>query len=125
MKSLSNDGTGSNNGNWLGFSLSSHSNPSSVSSSLAPSSFSHAAAATINYPSAIYYGLEGENAGLLSSLSVMPLKSDGSLCIMESFNRSHPQGFYPNLELFLLYFFLSFWLFVWLSSWNLSGFHFD
>ncbi|XP_019195586.1 PREDICTED: AP2-like ethylene-responsive transcription factor ANT isoform X2 [Ipomoea nil] len=88
MKSLSNDGSGSNNGNWLGFSLSSH------------SSLAH----SINYPNAnaIYYGLEGENAGLLSSFSVMPLKSDGSLCIMESFNRSHPQGLViptpPKLE---------------------------
>ncbi|XP_031117098.1 AP2-like ethylene-responsive transcription factor AIL1 [Ipomoea triloba] len=98
MKSLSNDGSGSNNnGNWLGFSLSSHSNnPSSVSSS----SLAH----SINYSNAnaIYYGLEGENAaGLLSSLSVMPLKSDGSLCIMESFSRSHPQGLViptPKLE---------------------------
>lgn len=33
----------------------------------------------------------GENGGYFHTpLTVMPLKSDGSLCLMEAFNRSHP-----------------------------------
>ncbi|GAB2222420.1 hypothetical protein Droror1_Dr00013637 [Drosera rotundifolia] len=47
----------------------------------------------------------GENGGFYSPLSVMPLKSDGSLCIMEALTRSHPQGMVqdssPKLENFL------------------------
>ncbi|KAK6151127.1 hypothetical protein DH2020_016059 [Rehmannia glutinosa] len=43
---------------------------------------------SFNYPG-IYYG---ENVGLYSNLTVMPLKSDGSLCLMEAINRSQPQG---------------------------------
>lgn len=34
----------------------------------------------------------GENSGFCSPLTVMPLKSDGSLCLMEALHRSHPQG---------------------------------
>nr|GMC97103.1 AP2-like ethylene-responsive transcription factor ANT isoform X1 [Ipomoea batatas] len=115
MNSLSNDG----NSNWLGFSLSPQMNNmegshghelqqhntqpcSSVSSASVPLSFSQAAPSHINYSNttgSCYYGGESENAAFLSSLSVMPLKSDGSLCIMEAFNnRSHPQGLAPKLE---------------------------
>ncbi|KAK4383709.1 AP2-like ethylene-responsive transcription factor ANT [Sesamum angolense] len=36
----------------------------------------------------IYYGVDGANAGL----DMMPLKSDGSLCLMGAINTSHPQG---------------------------------
>ncbi|KAK6130760.1 hypothetical protein DH2020_035500 [Rehmannia glutinosa] len=36
-----------------------------------------------------------------SPLSVMPLKSDGSLCIMEALSKSHPQDSSPKLEDFL------------------------
>lgn len=106
MKSLGNDDNSSNNNNnnWLGFSLSPHINSlegpltdhhhstqpgssSDVQSSV-PIRFSPT---HLNYP-AMYY--EGDNATLFSSLSAMPLKSDGSLCIMKGFNRSQqPQGF--------------------------------
>lgn len=48
-----------------------------------------------NYPG-IYYGVEGDNHGFYSHLTVMPLKSDGSLCLMEAINRSQPQA--PKLE---------------------------
>ncbi|CAN4083066.1 unnamed protein product [Withania somnifera] len=103
----------SNHNHWLGFSLSPHINSldgpltehhhstqpgsSDVQSSV-PIRFSPA---HLNYPS-MYY--EGDNAGLFSSLSAMPLKSDGSLCIMKGFNRSpQPQGMIsstPKLEYF-------------------------
>ncbi|KAH9664038.1 AP2-like ethylene-responsive transcription factor CRL5 [Citrus sinensis] len=44
-------------------------------------------------PYGFYYGFEGENSSLYSPLPVMPLKSDGSLCIMEALSRSQqPQG---------------------------------
>ncbi|KAJ4846312.1 hypothetical protein Tsubulata_007456 [Turnera subulata] len=107
MKSMSNDDT-NNNTNWLGFSLSSHlkmevpsatshhrhqhqpqSDPADVPTAI-PTSF-------FNSPPhlncGIYYGVEGENGGLFSPLPVMPLKSDGSLCIMEAaLSRSQPQA---------------------------------
>lgn len=104
---MSSDSNNSKNSNWLEFSLSpdhamnntleahSHSEHSS-SSALLPtnsgSSFnfhSH-----FNY-SGLYSGMGGENGGnLYSPLSLMPLKSDGSLCIMEAIpmTRSQPQG---------------------------------
>ncbi|KAL3378263.1 hypothetical protein AABB24_004274 [Solanum stoloniferum] len=111
MKSLSNDDNNNNN-NWLGFSLSPHINSlegpltdhhhstqpgssSDVQSSV-PIRFSPT---HLNYP-AMYY--EGDNATLFSSLSAMPLKSDGSLCIMKGFNGpQQPQGMVsstPKLE---------------------------
>ncbi|KAK1363685.1 AP2-like ethylene-responsive transcription factor ANT [Heracleum sosnowskyi] len=108
MKSRGNDSNHSKNiNNWLEFSLSpdhamtntleahSHSQHSS-SSALLPTSngssfnfHSH-----FNY-SGIYSGMGGEHGGsLYSPLSLMPLKSDGSLCIMEAIpmTRSQPQG---------------------------------
>ncbi|KAE9466750.1 hypothetical protein C3L33_01336, partial [Rhododendron williamsianum] len=94
MKSMGNDtNTNSNNNsnNWLGFSLSPQTHPSSssVTTSL-PTSFFHSSA-QFNY-SGVPYGVESENGGFYSPLTVMPLKSDGSLCIMEALTRSHPQG---------------------------------
>ncbi|BFG35748.1 hypothetical protein CerSpe_220220 [Prunus speciosa] len=118
MKSMSNDGSSNNNSNnnnnnWLDFSLSpnmkmeapsephhhhhhhqiSESSSSSVAAiaSSVPTSFFHSPP-HFNY--GIYYGVEGDtSAGLYSPLSMMPLKSDGSLCIMEALNRSQqPQG---------------------------------
>ncbi|CAN4079814.1 unnamed protein product [Withania somnifera] len=109
MKSLSNDDN--TNNHRLGFSLSPHINSlegplsehhqstqpgsSDVQSSVAI----RCSSAHLNYPS-MYY--EGDNAGLFSFLSAMPLKSDGSLCIMKGFNRSpQPQGMIsstPKLE---------------------------
>ncbi|KAG1366668.1 AP2-like ethylene-responsive transcription factor CRL5 [Cocos nucifera] len=46
--------------------------------------------------SGLCYGVEGETVGLCSQLSVMPLKSDGSLCIMEALSRSQQQGMVPS-----------------------------
>lgn len=43
----------------------------------------------------LYYGVEVDhrNAALYPSLPAMPLKSDGSLCLMEALTRSQqPQG---------------------------------
>ncbi|XVF15389.1 hypothetical protein REPUB_Repub09cG0148300 [Reevesia pubescens] len=112
MKSMSNDDN-NNNTNWLGFSLSPHmkmevSNQDphhhTQSASVAagatagvttavPSSFfqtpSH-----LNY--GLYYGVEGENGGLYSHFPAMPLKSDGSLCLMEALGRSQPQAMVPT-----------------------------
>ncbi|KAL8117821.1 AP2-like ethylene-responsive transcription factor ANT isoform X2 [Apium graveolens] len=106
MKSMSNDSNNSkNNNNWLDFSLSpdhamtntleahSHSQHSS-SGALLPTSngSSFNIHSHFNY-SGIYSGMGGENGGsLYSPLSLMPLKSDGSLCIMEAMTRSQPQG---------------------------------
>ncbi|XP_009769995.1 AP2-like ethylene-responsive transcription factor ANT isoform X1 [Nicotiana sylvestris] len=115
MKSLSNDDNSTNtnsNSHWLGFSLSPHINslegpspdqhhtqpcssdvPSSVPIRFSP--------IPLTYPG-MFYNTEGDNAAFLSSYSVMPLKSDGSLCIMKAFNRSQqPQGMAsstPKLE---------------------------
>lgn len=98
-----------NNTNWLGFSLSPQMTMDVPTGSpnhhqTHPPSAAAAAAATVsaavsrgffhsaphlNYGT--YYEAEGDNAGLFSPLSVMPLKSDGSLCIMEALSRSQPQ----------------------------------
>ncbi|PON40344.1 AP2/ERF transcription factor [Parasponia andersonii] len=122
MKSNTNDENNNNssNNNWLGFSLSPNMKmevPSSdplnhhhyhhhhqnqtqqPSSSSAQTSFFHSSP-QLNY--GLYYGVEVENGGLYSPLSVMPLKSDGSLCIMEALTRSQPQAMVttstPKLE---------------------------
>lgn len=108
-----------NNNNWLGFSLSpqmkmglvphdpqhhhhtqtrSSSSPSSSAaisgvSCAVPSNFFNSSSNHLNY--GICYGVDGDqNLGLYShQLPVMPLKSDGSLCIMEALGRSQqPQG---------------------------------
>ncbi|KAM1073881.1 hypothetical protein COP1_018962 [Malus domestica] len=101
MKSMSNDDSNSNsNNNWLDFSLSPNMKIESSSSSAAAASFFHSPP-HFNY--GIYYGLEGgggrgrgeDNSPVLySPLSMMPLKSDDSLCMMEALNRSqhHPQA---------------------------------
>nr|GEU36556.1 AP2-like ethylene-responsive transcription factor ANT [Tanacetum cinerariifolium] len=60
--------------NWLGFSLSHHSSDS---------------AHTFNYQNIYYGGVEGvSNSGIYSSYPIMPLKSDGSLCLMENITKS-------------------------------------
>ncbi|KAJ6730177.1 AP2-LIKE ETHYLENE-RESPONSIVE TRANSCRIPTION FACTOR ANT [Salix viminalis] len=115
MKSTGDNNNGSHN-NWLGFSLSPHmkmevaSDPQhhhqyhhqSNASSAVPTSF-YLSTAHFN-SSGIGYGV-GENDGFHSPLSVMPLKSDGSLCIMEALTRSQPEGMVsspsPKLEDFL------------------------
>nr|AGI62039.1 AP2-3 [Erycina pusilla] len=108
MKSMSNS-------NWLGFSLSpqlgmevaasdplKHSNLQAThqSSPASASSFvpSNLFLSYQNFSnSGICYGAgDGENVGFYSQLSsVMPVKSDGSLCIMEAFGRSQ-EGMVPS-----------------------------
>ncbi|KAF3439092.1 hypothetical protein FNV43_RR17367 [Rhamnella rubrinervis] len=109
MKSMNNDDDNHNNNNWLGFSLSPNmkmevpppphhhhhhnhnetqsSSSADVSAASVPTSFYHSSP-HLNY--GLYYGVEGENGGLYSPLSMMPLNSDGSLCIMEALSRSQP-----------------------------------
>lgn len=124
MKSVNDNNNGSNN-NWLGFSLSPHRKmevasepqhhhhqyhhepqaPSAVSSAVSsavPTGF-YLSSSHFN-SSGICYGV-GENVGFHSPLSVMPLKSDGSLCIMEALTRSQPEGLllvslFPVLEFY-------------------------
>ncbi|GMN34248.1 hypothetical protein TIFTF001_004590 [Ficus carica] len=101
MKSMNNDENNNNNNsnnNWLGFSLSPnmkmevpHSSSTSSSTISPPTTtFFHSSPPPpqhhLNY--GLYYG--ENNAGFYSPLSVMPLKSDGSLCIMEALSRSQP-----------------------------------
>ena len=98
-----------NNNNWLGFSLSPHLN---IELSGDPHHHHHqrtqttadSAAAASAAPtrillaphhlnsSGLCYGAETGNGSLYSQLSVMPLKSDGSLCIMEALSRSQQEG---------------------------------
>ncbi|PSS21206.1 AP2-like ethylene-responsive transcription factor ANT [Actinidia chinensis var. chinensis] len=104
----------SDGNNWLGFSLSPqlnntntmevpqesqhqahHTPSSSVSiSNPIPTSFFH------SHPhfsyNEVFSGDEAENGGFYSPLTVMPLKSDGPLCIMEALNRPQPQGMVTN-----------------------------
>lgn len=109
MKSMNNDDDSHNNNNWLGFSLSPNmkmevppdphhhhqhnhnqtqsSSSADVSAASVPTGFYHSSP-HLNY--GLYYAVEGENGGLYSPLSMMPLKSDGSLCIMEALSRSQP-----------------------------------
>lgn len=131
MKSMSDNNNGTNN-NWLGFSLSPHmkmevasdpqhhhhhqyhhhhqSHASSAEvvavSNAVPTSYYLSATSQFN-SSGICYGV-GENGGFHSPLSVMPLKSDGSLCIMEALTRSQPEGllllFYFPPKIFFVFF---------------------
>ncbi|GLT93632.1 hypothetical protein SLE2022_114150 [Rubroshorea leprosula] len=106
MKSLNDSNNGSSS-TWLGFSLSPHmkmevpsdhhsqhhhqQTTASPSTAVPPSFYlsSH-----LN-SSGICYGV-GENGTFHAPLSVMPLKSDGSLCIMEALSRSQTEGIVPN-----------------------------
>ncbi|KAL5713196.1 hypothetical protein ACHQM5_015298 [Ranunculus cassubicifolius] len=113
MKSMGNDENSSNN--WLGFSLSPQMNmevpsdpqhhQSQASSASLPTGYFHSSSSSHMNSPGMFYGVEGENGGFYSNLSVMPLKSDGSLCIMEAFNRSQSKGVVssstPKLENFL------------------------
>ncbi|KAA8528438.1 hypothetical protein F0562_035793 [Nyssa sinensis] len=112
MKSMddNNNGSNNNNNNWLGVSLSphmklevtsdrrhhhqyNHQTQQSPSATSIPTSC-YLSPSHLN-SSAICYGV-GENGGFHSPLSVMPLKSDGSLCIMEALGRSQQEGMVPN-----------------------------
>lgn len=125
MKSMNdhnNNNNGSNN-NWLGFSLSPHMKMEVTSDPHQHHHHHHynhqgqASSAAAALPSTFYnlnphlsssglcYGV-GENGGFHSPLTVMPLKSDGSLCIMEALSRSQTEGMVvpnssPKLEDFL------------------------
>ncbi|KAJ7944555.1 AP2-like ethylene-responsive transcription factor ANT [Quillaja saponaria] len=115
MKSLNNDDTPGNHNNWLGFSLSPQMNmevPSDLQNhhdtQTSTAAASAAAAPPIFFNSqphtnyGICYGVEGGSGGLYSHLPGMPLKSDGSLCIMEALSRSQSQAIVatstPKLE---------------------------
>ncbi|XP_008796976.2 AP2-like ethylene-responsive transcription factor CRL5 [Phoenix dactylifera] len=101
-----------NNNSWLGFSLSPHmSMEVSGDPHHQPSSQSHhhqsqptpaAVSCSSFFPSPphlngsdICYEV-GENGGFYSQLSSMPLRSDGSLCIMEALSRSQREGMVPS-----------------------------
>ncbi|PIA57056.1 hypothetical protein AQUCO_00600055v1 [Aquilegia coerulea] len=102
MKSMNNNNNSSNN--WLGVSLSphlnievsseSHHHPTQIPSSAVPRSFFLSSSHLNN--SGICHGVDGENGGFYSHLSMMPLKSDGSLCIMEALSRSQPEAIMPS-----------------------------
>ncbi|XP_044510876.1 AP2-like ethylene-responsive transcription factor ANT [Mangifera indica] len=109
MKSLNDDNNGNSNNNWLGFSLSPHMKmevniephrqyhhqtlPPTPVSNVVPTSF-YLSSSSLN-PTGICYGV-GENGVFHSPLTMMPLKSDGSLCIMEALGRSQAEGIVPS-----------------------------
>ncbi|XP_031273069.1 AP2-like ethylene-responsive transcription factor ANT [Pistacia vera] len=110
MKSVNDDSNGNTNNNWLGFSLSPHMKmevntephhqyhhqthpPPTPVSNAVPTSF-YLSSSNLN-PTGICYGV-GENGAFHSPLSVMPLKSDGSLCIMEALTSSQAEGIVPS-----------------------------
>ncbi|XWS25480.1 hypothetical protein CRYUN_Cryun27aG0071600 [Craigia yunnanensis] len=111
-----NDNNNGSNNNWLGFSLSPHmkmevaTDPqhhhhqyhhhSQASAAAAAASVSNAIPTSFYLSShlngaGICYGV-GENGGFHAPLSVMPIKSDGSLCIMEALSRSQSEGIVPT-----------------------------
>ncbi|RDX92684.1 AP2-like ethylene-responsive transcription factor AIL1 [Mucuna pruriens] len=96
MNETSNTDDGTNH-NWLGFSLSPHMKmevtSANVSNATVPTTFYMSSSHMSN--SGICYGVE-ENGNFHSPLSVMPLKSDGSLCILEALNRSQAQVMVPT-----------------------------
>ncbi|GMI82720.1 COMPLEMENTING A PROTEIN KINASE C MUTANT 1, AINTEGUMENTA, DRAGON [Hibiscus trionum] len=108
MKSLNDNSNadGSNN-NWLGFSLSPHMKMVEVASHHQYPHHTQASAAEAAVPTSFYlisqlngsgicYGV-GDGGGFHAPLSVMPLKSDGSLCIIEALcNRSQSEGIVPT-----------------------------
>nr|XP_043607351.1 AP2-like ethylene-responsive transcription factor ANT [Erigeron canadensis] len=128
MKSMINNNNDNNNGNnnndknnnnnWLGFSLSPHMNTNTSRNSQMegspPPPCSNSTSNPINYfnlPSHFnysnIYGVESDqngNNGIYSAFPIMPLKSDGSLCLMEAITRTHSQGMVssttPKLENF-------------------------
>lgn len=94
------DNTSSTNTNWLGLPLSSHITMDANNSAPQPLPSSQ----TFYLPSSAV----SENGDFLSPLSIMPLKSDGSLCIMDAHSRSHhSQGYLSPPPLPLCYVSLS------------------
>ncbi|GMH03205.1 hypothetical protein Nepgr_005044 [Nepenthes gracilis] len=125
MGSMNDNNNGSNN-NWLGFSLSPHMKMEVTSDTNHHQYHRHhhhqqtqapASSLAVSNPlqtmflstqqlntSGVCFGA-GENGGFHPPLTVMPLKSDGSLCIMEALSRSQQEGTMtsssPKLENFL------------------------
>ncbi|XP_022721716.1 AP2-like ethylene-responsive transcription factor ANT [Durio zibethinus] len=112
MKTMNDNSNGCNN-NWLGFSLSPHMkmevaiDPQHSHHQFHHHSQASAAASVSNAVSTSFYlsshlngsGIcceVGESGGFNAPLSVMPLKSDGSLCIMEALSRSQSEGIVPT-----------------------------
>jgi len=91
-----------NNHNWLGFSLSPHMKMEVTSAATVPTTF-YMSSPHIS-SSGICYGV-GANGNFHSPLTVMPIKSDGSLCILEALNRSQSEGWLSFI--FLISFFVS------------------
>ncbi|KAL2496870.1 AP2-like ethylene-responsive transcription factor ANT [Forsythia ovata] len=71
-----------------------HQTEAPLTTTAVPASYFYLSLLHLN-TSAICYGV-GEMGGFQSPLSVMPLKTDGSLCIMEAFSRSHTEAMVPN-----------------------------
>ena len=91
-----NENNKNSNSNWLGFSLTPHMNTNTTTSTMesSPPQSSFNLPPHFNYSN--IYGVEGENAenGIYSAFPIMPLKSDGSLCLMEAITRSQSQGLF-------------------------------
>ncbi|KAE8695796.1 AP2-like ethylene-responsive transcription factor ANT [Hibiscus syriacus] len=111
MKTMNDGSNNGSNNNWLGFSLSpnmkmevptdpqhrhhhyhQYNQASAAAANVVPTSFYFSS--YLNGPG-IFYGV-GESEGFHAPLSVMPLKSDGSLCIMEALSRSQSEGIVPT-----------------------------
>lgn len=97
----SNNTDDGNNHNWLGFSLSPHMKMEATSAATVPTTFYMSPSQSHLSNFGMCYGV-GENGNFHSPLTVMPLKSDGSLCILEALKRSQTQGC-----LFFVFFLLS------------------
>lgn len=103
MKPMNSDDAGSSH--WLGFSLSPHLNMEASLSSYHRQRQNQAPVDSAfglsppNLDHGLLRGVEGESFGSCSALSVMPLKSDGSLCLMEALHKSQAQACAtPQLE---------------------------
>nr|GLL48191.1 AP2-like ethylene-responsive transcription factor ANT [Ipomoea trifida] len=88
-----NNNNANNNSQLLGFSLSPTMKMDAYTATSAPTSFYHSLSPL--HSSGLCYSV-GEMGAFHSPLSAMPLKSDGSLCIMEAFSRSQTRSMVPN-----------------------------
>ncbi|KAH1109804.1 hypothetical protein AAZX31_04G047200 [Glycine max] len=91
----SNNTDDGNNHNWLGFSLSPHMKMEATSAATVPTTFYMSPSQSHLSNFGMCYGV-GENGNFHSPLTVMPLKSDGSLCILEALKRSQTQVMVPT-----------------------------
>lgn len=88
-----NNNNNANNSQLLGFSLSPTMKMDAYTATSAPTSFYHSLSPL--HSSGLCYSV-GEMGAFHSPLSAMPLKSDGSLCIMEAFSRSQTRSMLSN-----------------------------